>query len=275
MQRLILPSLLAALIVGLTPGGALLAQQAPTPVPLAIPPGPVSRFPTRFDVVDAPEQFDQVLMIIDFPSGAWTPPHAPGGSLYMTVIEGEISTRNMESSGQADTYPSGSTFTASPGEYLELGNVGAANARIIATVLLPKGAPLTSHRSASGSDAAGPADGSGGQDAVAPASHPTTVHQSSVEVERPTGAFELVHLLLDLDSGVRTPPHIHGGQELVIVTTGAVTLQRHGEAQVFAAGESWVNTSGVVHAVGNDGRDFAQLVVTFLLPAGRPLTTVA
>jgi quercetin dioxygenase-like cupin family protein len=238
-------------------------------VPLVIPPGPVSQFPTRFDVVDAPEQFDQVLMIIDFPSGAWTPPHAPGGSLYMTVIEGELSTRNMGAPGQADTYPTGSTFTADPGEYLELGNVGAANARAIATVLLPKGVPLISDRSGSSSDASGLTDDSG-----APALRPTTVYHSSIEVERPAGAFELVHLLLDLDPGVRTPQHIHGGQELVIVTAGDVTLRRHGDAEVFAASESWVNTSGVVHAAGNDGTDFAQVAVTFLLPAGRPLTTV-
>jgi hypothetical protein len=39
----------------------------------------------RFDVVDAPEQFDRVLLIIDFPGGAWTPSHALGGYLYATV----------------------------------------------------------------------------------------------------------------------------------------------------------------------------------------------
>ena len=80
MQRLMLRSLFTALLLGLAPGGATLAQQAPTPVPLVVPPGPVSQFATRFDVVDAPEQFDQVLMVIDFPSGAWTPSHTPGGT---------------------------------------------------------------------------------------------------------------------------------------------------------------------------------------------------
>jgi quercetin dioxygenase-like cupin family protein len=269
VQGLKIASLFAALLLGLAPGGATLAQQTPTPMPLVMPPGPVTHFPTRFDVVDAPELFDQVLMVIDFPSGAWTPPHAPGGSLYMTVIEGEMSTRNMGPPGQADTYPAGSTFIADPGEYLELGNVGEANARIIATVLLPKGTPLISDRSGSRSDASGLTD-----DSSAPALRPTTVYQASLEVERPAGAFELVHLLLDLDPGVWTPRHIHGGQELVIVTAGEVTLQRRGETQVFPAGESWVNTSGVVHAAGNDGSDFAQVVVTFLLPVGRPLTSV-
>ncbi len=274
MQRLKLASAFAALLLGLAPGGATLAQQTPTPAPLVIPPGPVSHFPTRFDVVDAPEQFDQVLMIIDFPSGAWTPPHAPGGSLYMTVIEGELSTRNMGTPGQADTYPAGKTFTADPGEYLELGNVGAGNTRVIATVLLPKGVPLISDRSGSSSDASSPTDVSGVQDSVTPALRPTTLYQSSISVERPAGTFELVHLLLDLDPGVWTPRHMHGGQELSIVTSGELTLQRRGDVQNFAAGESWVNTSGLVHAAGNDGNSFAQVVATFLLPAGRPLTSV-
>jgi quercetin dioxygenase-like cupin family protein len=234
----------------------------------------VSHFPSRFDVVDAPEQFDQVLMIIDFPGGAWTPPHAPGGSLYVTVIEGEISTRNMGPPGQSDTYAAGSTFTANPGAYLELGNVGAANARIIATVLLPKGEPLITDRSGSSSDAARSTDNSRVQDPAATALRPTTLYQSSISVERPAGAFELVHLLLDLDPGVWTPRHMHGGQELSIVTSGELTLQRRGDVQNFAAGESWVNTGGVVHAAGNDGNSFAQVVATFLLPAGRPLTSV-
>src|SRR5258708_8919563 len=38
---------------------------------------PTSRPASTF--VDAPEQFDQVLMIIDFPAGTWPPPHTPGG----------------------------------------------------------------------------------------------------------------------------------------------------------------------------------------------------
>src|SRR5260370_41914470 len=69
------------------------------------------------------------------------PTHAPGGSLYVPVIEGEVSTRLGGAPG--DAYPAGSTFTASAGEYLELGNSAAGKARTIATALLSKGAPLT------------------------------------------------------------------------------------------------------------------------------------
>jgi quercetin dioxygenase-like cupin family protein len=275
VQRLKLPGLFVALLLGLAPGGATLAQQAPTPPPLVVPPGPVSHFATRFDVVDAPEQFDRVLLIIDFPGGAWTPSHAPGGYLYATVIEGEISTRTAGAPGHDETYPAGSTFTANAGEYLELGNTSAATARVIATALLPKGAPLTIDQAGFSSDAySGPTDDYRVLDSVARAPRPTTVYHSSIAVERPAGAFELVHVVLDFDPGVWTPRHMHGGQELVMLTTGELTLQRQGEVKVFTAGESWVNTSGLVHAAGNDAGSFAQAVATFLLPAGRPLTTV-
>jgi quercetin dioxygenase-like cupin family protein len=270
-----LPSLFAALLLGLAPGSATLAQQAPTPAPLVVPPGPVSHFATRFDIVDAPEQFDRVLMIIDFPAGAWTPSHTPGGSVYVTVIDGEVSTRTAGAPGREDTYLAGSTFTANPGEYVEVGNATAANARVIATALLPKGTPLTIDQAGFSSDAySGPTDDYRILDSAARAPRPTTVYHSSIAVERPAGAFELVHVLLDFDPGVWTPRHMHGGQELVMMTNGELTLQRQGDVQVFAAGESWVNTSGLVHAAGNDGGSFAQVVATFLLPAGRPLTTV-
>src|ERR1700704_4745080 len=249
-----LPSIFVALLLGFAPGGATLAQLAPTPAPLVVPPGPVSHFATRFDIVDAPEQFDRVLLIIDFPGGAWTPSHTPGGYLYVTVIEGNLSTRTV-GSGYEDTYPAGSAFIANPGEYVELGNASTANARVIATALLPKGAPLTIDQAGFSSDASsGPTDGYNVLDSVARAPRPTTVHHSSIAVERPAGAFELVHVVLDLDPGTWTPQHIHGGQELVIVTAGELTLQRQVDVQVFAAGESWVNPSGVVHAAGNDGR---------------------
>ena len=171
--------------------------------------------------------------------------------------------------------PAGSAFTANPGEYLELGNATSANARVVATALLPKGAPLSIDQAGFSNDAySGPTDGYRLLDSVARAPRPTTVYHSAIAVERPAGAFELVHVVLDFEPGVWTPRHMHGGPELVMLTIGELTLQRQGEVMVFAAGDSWVNTAGLVHAAGNDGRSFAQAVATFLLPAGRPLTTV-
>jgi quercetin dioxygenase-like cupin family protein len=247
----------------------------------------VTHFPTRFDVVDAPEHFNQVLLIVDFPAGTWTPRHTPGGYVYTTVIEGEISTRTIgrsgqeASPGQEATYAAGSTFFETPHEYLQVGNAGPTTARVMATALLPTREPLTIYPDGFTSNAYPTLTDwyfTQGIDLtqgfVVPAPGPETVDRSSVEVDRPAGALELVQLVLDFNPGIWTPRHLHGGQELAMMTIGEVTLQRKGDIEVFRAGESWVNPVGLMHAAGNDSTDFAQVVATFLLPAGKALTTV-
>jgi quercetin dioxygenase-like cupin family protein len=96
---------------------------------------------------------------------------------------------------------------------------------------------------------------------VTPDRRPTVVIHAARVSRR-----ELVHLVLNFDPGVWTPRHRHGGQELVILTAGGITLQRRGATEAFMAGESWVNTIGLVHAAGDTGTDFAQAVATLLLP---------
>jgi quercetin dioxygenase-like cupin family protein len=167
------------------------------------------------------------------------------------------------------SYATGDTFFETPGEYMEVGNASSADARVMATAMLPKGAPLSVNQDGASIDVYPSLT-----DSVGRPHGPMTVNRSSIEVDRPAGAFELVQILLDFNPGVSTPRHMHGGQELAMVTTGEMTLQRSGNVELIGAGEAWVNAAGLIHAAGNDGADFAQVVATFLLPAGRPLTTV-
>jgi quercetin dioxygenase-like cupin family protein len=275
-KRPIIALALFALLINRAPAVGAFAQPAPTSVPLSIPPGPVTHFPTRFDVVDAPAQFRQVLLVVDFPAGSWTPLHAPGGYVYSTVIEGEIYTRNVAVPDQDATYEAGSTFVETPGDYVQVGNASTVSARVVSTALLPINAPLTIYRDGVTSNAfPSLTDWNYSHDIMFGVPGPTTFGRASVNVDRPAGALELVQLVLDLDPGISTPRHMHGGQEFSVVTVGSVTLQRGENGQAFGPGESWVNASGLVHAAGNEGPDLAQVVATFLLPAGRPLTTVA
>jgi quercetin dioxygenase-like cupin family protein len=143
------------------------------------------------------------------------------------------------------------------------------------TAMLPMNAPLTIYRDGLTSSAYPTlTDWYSIQDIGIDVPGPSIVGRSAVDVERPAGAFELVQLVLDLDPGVATPRHMHGGQEFTVVASGNVTLRRGDNVHVIGAGESWVNPSGLVHAAANDGVDKAEVVATFLLPAGRPLTTV-
>jgi quercetin dioxygenase-like cupin family protein len=257
-------------------GGGALAQQAPGPDPLSTPPGPQTQFPTRFDVDNAPAHFTQVLLTVDFPGSTWTPPHLSGGYVYTTVIEGEVTTRIGTASDQETTYQAGETFVEAPGELLQVGNDGAGTARVISTALLPTHAPLTMYGDGlTSNNYPTLTDWYGARDIQLDAVGPTTLGRSSIEVDRPEAAFELVQLVLELNPDVSTPRHVHGGQEFSIVMAGTVALQRGQAEQVFGAGESWVTPSGQVHAARNDGSEPARVAATFLLPFGKPLTTIS
>jgi quercetin dioxygenase-like cupin family protein len=254
----------------------VLAQQAPAPDPLSTPPGPETQFPTRFDVDDAPAHFTQVLLIVDLPRSTWTPPHRSGGYVYTTVIEGEVTTRSGAASDQETTYQAGETFVEAPGELLQVGNDGAGNARVLSTALLPTHAPLTIYGDGLTSNSYPTlTDWYSIRDIELDVRGPMTLGRSSIEVDRPEGAFELVQLVLELNPDVSTPRHVHGGQEFSVVLAGTVALQRGDTKQVFGAGESWVTASGQLHAARNDGLEPARVVATFLLPIGKPLTTVS
>jgi hypothetical protein len=163
----------------------------------------------------APEQFDQVLDDHRLPSRRMDA-IAHAGRLF---LRNDDRGRDLDRwrAGRETRIPPEVPSPANPNEYLEVGNASADNARITATVLLPKGAPLiTIDQAGSSSDAdSGPTNGAPDMNTVTPQLRPTTALQSSTEVERPVGAFELVHLLLGLDSGVSTPRHMHGGQRVL------------------------------------------------------------
>ncbi len=88
------------------------------------------------------------------------------------------------------------------------------------------------------------------------------------------GPYEVVHLVLDFAPGAWTPLHTHGGQGIVTVLEGTMTRRAEGSEQDYRPGESWIEP-GVVHQAGNAATAPASVMVTFLLPQGAPLTTVA
>jgi hypothetical protein len=190
------------------PGGALAQADAGQPAPLVAPVSPTRQFQTRFDVVDAPERFDQVLQIIDFPAGTWTPLHTPGSYVYTTVIDGAISTRLPWLWGVYDTtYQAGETFVERPGEYMQVGNATSGNTRIMATALLRPHSPLTIYQDGFTSNAYPTlTDWNYTHDIVVPEPGPATAYRSAIEVDRPGGAFELVQLVLEL--AATQPPRI-------------------------------------------------------------------
>jgi LPXTG-motif cell wall-anchored protein len=256
MKRPAVLSYVVALLLGLVPLSAALAQTAPT---TAAPPGPTFRFTTRFDVANAPEMFDQIMLVLDFAPGAWTPPHTHGGYVYTTVIGGEVASRMAGMPATEKKYAPGGTFVEVPGEYMEVGNTGGLKARLLVTAILPKGAALTTVQA--GGSTQNPPPG------------PTTVYRTTLDSTRPAASFELAQFVVDFDPGQWTPTHTHVGRGLATVTTGEMTLRTGGAERTFKAGEFWVDEPGVVYLHGNASGAFAQVGVAFLLPKGAPVLT--
>jgi quercetin dioxygenase-like cupin family protein len=243
---------LVALLLGLLPAGAALAHEAHQAAP-----GPVFRYMTRFDAAPAPETFDQIMLVLDFAPGAWTPPHTHGGHVYTTVVEGEMSARLAGMPATEKKYKPGETWVETPGEYMEAGNAGGAKARLLVTAILPKGAPLTTNQAGVGTQNPPPG--------------PTTVYRTTLDAIRPGAPFEVVQFLVDFNPGAATPVHTHPGRGFATVLTGEMMLRTGGREQTFKAGEFWIDEPGVVYVHGNTSGAFAQVGVSFLLPKGAPV----
>jgi len=182
----------------------------------------------------------------------------PGGNVYNTVIDGAISTRPM-GSASVTTYEDGGTFVAPAGEYVDVGNSGDVSAR------------MTPRRSCQNTRPSSPTLTS------TVCRHPPTpsvVGQAVIDVDRPSGVFELMQMLVEFEPGMWTATHMHGGYDLSMVAMGAVTLERRGEVKSFTLGQAFLNTPGLFHKVRNESEGSAQLAVTFLVPTGATLTTL-
>ena len=118
-------------------------QSPATPKPGSRPPQirPTSIYSSTLSGITQPGEFDLVLLTLDFAPGSATPLHTHGGPGLVLVLEGEIS--NAVEGKPEQIVKTGQSWPEMPGEYAVVGNKGAAKARVVFAVVLPKGAPLT------------------------------------------------------------------------------------------------------------------------------------
>jgi LPXTG-motif cell wall-anchored protein len=95
---------------------------------------------SRFGAPAVARPFDVVEMQLDFAPGQWLPSQTYGGPAFFTVLEGGLTFR---ASGTDKAFKVGDNWTESPGAFSQVGNTGTAPASTFVTVLLPKGAALT------------------------------------------------------------------------------------------------------------------------------------
>ena len=151
--------------------------------------------PGRFEVASLPADYEVVSLLLDFPAGAWTPPHTHGGQGYVTVVEGEVTLRRADMEHQ---YRAGEGWIDPSNMVHEAGNATASPAGVIATFLLPRGAPLTSAQQ-QGSQQAPPG--------------PTTLANVRWDPrDVPAGPFDLVQRLVTFEPGQAMSVHSHPGR---------------------------------------------------------------
>jgi quercetin dioxygenase-like cupin family protein len=220
------------------------------------PPGPRTVHHSMLEIDTPPAPLDAVQMVLDFAPGSWTPPHAHGGDVLITVLAGTMTVRGSE--GER-TYEAGETWIERAGDVHIAGNAGSVPARLLATFILAEGAPLTMVEQA-------------GSAALPPG--PTTVTRSSLRLTDVPSALNLTQVQLDFAPGAWTPAHWHGGPLLVTVIEGEIAMRQQGTERTFTAGALWVEYPGVVHAAGNTTNTTATVVVSFLIPQGGRLTSL-
>ena len=103
-------------------------------------PGPTEVSQAKYSLTVGSGEYDLITRILDFAAGAWTANHMHGGNVLVTVVSGEITTREK---GTEKIFKAGERWTESPGNVHAVGNAGTAPARVVAVFLLPKGAEVT------------------------------------------------------------------------------------------------------------------------------------
>ena len=90
----------------------------------------------------------------------------------------------------------------------------------------------------------------------------------------PDGPYQLHQSMLRFPPGAEAPLHYHGGPGYITILQGELTLFEDGEENVYAEGDSLIETTDVLYKGGNYTNSDTVLMVTYLVPEGEEVTTV-
>ena len=222
------------------------------------PPAPVTVLEKRFQAAPPSGPYDMVLLVLDLAPGTEFPSHAHGGPVFATVVEGTFWER---SGGQEMVLHVGDTLAEETGRVHEAGNDGPGMTRLVITVLLPRGAELTTDTQ------------TGAAQQLPPGA--TVAAQAILPGPQAPEPLDVVQRVTDLPAGGVVPLHTHPGPNFNILLEGQIVLDMEGMAHSFAASDSWVEPANLVHGGRNTGSTTARLVGSALVPRGAPVATPA
>jgi len=248
MNRLRVLAAVLALLTPLAATGALRIAAAQA--------GPTAPFEGTYPITVEAGEYDLVYLVLDFAPGAAIPMHFHGGPATVVGMEGELTLR-PEGAAERKLMPR-DVVTERMGAHHVMINTSAAPARILAVVLLPKGAQLTTVI-----------------DTGANLPGPTVPFQGTYPVTVTAGEYELVNLVLDFAPGASIPLHFHGGPAVVVGMQGELTLRPQGGAERKLMPGDVVNEKmGALHEMINTSSADARILAGILLPKGAQLTTL-
>lgn len=108
--------------------------------PSPAPPAPTTPHLFRTDATLPAAPYEVAQSILDFAPGAQTPVHTHPGLVVVTVLEGALT---FTVAGTTTVYQVGESFVEQPGVPAQARNAGTVRATVMATYLLPQGAPLS------------------------------------------------------------------------------------------------------------------------------------
>lgn len=103
---------------------------------------------------------------------------------------------------------------------------------------------------------------------------PSVFNKAALPVELQAGGYDLVSIIFDFPPGAGFPSHFHGGNALVTVLSGEITLREKGSERTIKAGGNWTENPGNIHSAVNAGDTTARVAVSMLVPKGAEPTTI-
>lgn len=237
--------LLALLLVG-SAGGAMAAA-----------PGPAVSFQGTYPVTVDAGDYDLTYLVLSFAPGAAIPLHYHGGPALVVGMEGMLTLR--PEGQQEHMLMPGDVMNEKAGAHHVMINTSNTPASVMAVVLLPKGAQLTTVIDTSPNPPAGP----------------TVPFMGDYPLTVAAGDYDLVNLVLDFAPGAEIPLHYHGGPAVVVGANGALTLRPEGgQEHILKPGDVMNEKAGARHVMINTGSAPARVFAGLLLPKGAEVTTL-
>jgi quercetin dioxygenase-like cupin family protein len=102
--------------------------------------GPNAAYQAKFPITVRSGDYDLLTVVLDFPPGAGIPMHFHGGQVLATVLSGELT---LTEKGTQRIMKTGESWTENVGDQHAAVNAGMVNTRVAVSILLPRGAEVT------------------------------------------------------------------------------------------------------------------------------------